>query len=248
VGPVLLLHGFAGSGADFRDLAARLPATAKVASPDWPGHGARGSDRHPAAYGLGSHVSLVRTWAESQPEPGLLLGYSMGGRLLQHALGAMTPLAPGWRVALVSASAGIADPAEAENRRRGDAAVARLLREDGMGPFLRYWHNQTFFQPMLALPPERLGPILERRRAADPEGLALSLEHVGPGSVPSTEGVLRKLACPVDLVVGERDPRYVGLARQMAAWVPGARLHVIPGAGHAVHLEQPEALARILGA
>ena len=247
MGPILLLHGFLGSRADFDGLAACLPESARVTAPDWPGHGIHGGVREGAAYSLASHVALVRTWIESQAEPGTLLGYSMGGRLLQHALRDRERLPPGWRVVLVSTSPGISDPDDADNRRRGDAAAARLLREGGMGPFLRYWHNQTFFRPLLGLPPERLGPILDRRRAADPEGLALSLEHVGPGSVPGTEDVLRRLACRVDIVAGDADPRYVDLGRQMAGLIPGSSLHVVPGAGHALHLEQPDALAGILG-
>ena len=246
MGPTLLLHGFLGSRDDFADLSALLPSSASVTAPDWAGHGAKGGLREPAAYALEAQVAAVGDWIGSQTGPATLLGYSMGGRLLQHALRDRERLPAGWRVVLVSTSPGISDPGEADNRRRGDAAAARLLREGGMEPFLRYWHNQTFFRPLLGLPPDRLGPILRRRRTADPEGLALSLEHVGPGSVPGTEDVLRRLACRVDIVAGEADPRYVALGRRMAELIPGSRLHVIPGAGHALHLEQPEALARVL--
>lgn len=246
MGPLLLLHGFLGCRADFDGLLDHLPGTVRATVPEWPGHDRRGTERDPAAYSLASHVGLVRDWIAAQSGPSTLLGYSMGGRLLQHALRGQPPLPPGWRVVLVSTSTGIADPAEAENRRRGDAAASRLLREEGMDPFLRYWHNQTFFRTLMALPPARREPILERRQSADPEGLALSLEHVGPGSLPPTDEVLRRLTCRVDLVAGEADPRYVAHAREMALLAPGARLHVIPGAGHALHLEQPEALARVL--
>lgn len=244
--PLLLLHGFLGSSADFQELGALLPGSRKVDAPDWPGHGARGRLRDPSAYTLEAHLSMVVEWIRAQEEPGVLLGYSMGGRLLQHALARLPDLCPDWRVILVSTSPGIADPSEAANRREGDAAAARLLRDAGMDPFLRYWHNQTFFRPLLDLPPERLDPILARRRSADPEGLALSLESVGPGSVPSTHGVLSRLRCRLDLVAGSADPSYVRHAESMAAIALRATVTVVPGAGHALHLEQPGALAALL--
>lgn len=244
--PVLLLHGFLGSAADFRELEALLPGGRRVDVPDWPGHGTRGRLRDPSAYTLEAHLSLVLEWVRAQEEPGILLGYSMGGRLLQHALARLPELSPDWRVILVSTSPGIADSAEAANRREGDAAAARLLRNGGMEAFLRYWHNQTFFRPLLALPRERLEPILARRRSADPEGLALSLESVGPGSVPSTHRVLSGLRCRLDLVAGSADLSYVRHAESMAAIAPSATVTVVPGAGHALHLEQPGALAALL--
>ena len=51
---------------------------------------------------------------------------------------------------------------------------------------------------------------------------------------------------PVELIVGERDGKFRAIAERMAAAIPAARLHVVDGAGHAVHLEQPGALAELL--
>lgn len=238
---LLLLHGFTGTGEDF------LPLGLDGLRPDWPGHGSLAALRRPEAYSLEAHLDRVDGWINAmEARSPTLVGYSMGGRLLQLALARRGGPPPGSRVILVSASPGIADPAEREERRRADAAVARLLREQGIGRFLHYWHGQTMFRPLLGLPPADLEPILHRRRASDPEGLALSLESVGPGSAPSTWDCLGALGGDVDLVVGERDPRYVEQAAAMAARIPGARVHVVPGAGHALHLERPEALRRII--
>jgi pimeloyl-ACP methyl ester carboxylesterase len=56
---------------------------------------------------------------------------------------------------------------------------------------------------------------------------------------------------PVTLVVGERDEKFLGIAAEMSrgilgARIPGAQVVVVPGVGHAVHLEAPEAIARAL--
>jgi pimeloyl-ACP methyl ester carboxylesterase len=58
---------------------------------------------------------------------------------------------------------------------------------------------------------------------------------------------LSRLAMPVTLVWGEHDGLFtLETARAMAAAIPGSRLYVLPGCGHAVHLECPRALAAVL--
>jgi len=58
---------------------------------------------------------------------------------------------------------------------------------------------------------------------------------------------LARLAVPVALIWGERDGLFrLDCARAMAAAIPGARLYVLRGCGHAVHLECPRALASAL--
>ena len=52
---------------------------------------------------------------------------------------------------------------------------------------------------------------------------------------------------PVTLVVGERDEKFRAIAERMAAAIPDARVVVAPGAGHALHLEAPGAVAEAIG-
>ncbi|MFY8230424.1 MAG: alpha/beta fold hydrolase, partial [Opitutales bacterium] len=151
------------------------------------------------------------------------------------------------RLILIGASPGLATPAEREERRLGDATLADFIRTRGLDAFFKYWHNQTFFQTLLGLPEERLRPILERRHRNDPEGLALSLDNVGTGTLPSLWPRLKELRCPVDLVTGEHDEKFTRLAREMGVHLPKARLSVLEGAGHAVHLERPGDVAMLLG-
>ncbi len=51
---------------------------------------------------------------------------------------------------------------------------------------------------------------------------------------------------PVTLVVGERDEKFTAVAERMAAALPSARVEIVPGVGHAVHLEPPERIAAAL--
>ena len=52
---------------------------------------------------------------------------------------------------------------------------------------------------------------------------------------------------PVTLIAGERDAKFRAIADRMAAAIPGARLVVAPGAGHAVHSRRPDAVAAAIG-
>jgi pimeloyl-ACP methyl ester carboxylesterase len=53
---------------------------------------------------------------------------------------------------------------------------------------------------------------------------------------------------PVTLVVGERDRKFRGIAAEMAGFIGDSEVVVVPGTGHAVHLEAPAHVAEIIAA
>jgi pimeloyl-ACP methyl ester carboxylesterase len=57
---------------------------------------------------------------------------------------------------------------------------------------------------------------------------------------------LPELSMPVAVVAGEKDPKYVSLARRISALLPRGELHIVPDAGHIVHLENRAAFVSIL--
>ena len=240
--PIVALHGFTGQGADFDPLRACLPPGMSLLAPDLPGHGSKSTLRDLAAYSLPAHLSAISE-AASAPQI-TLIGYSMGGRLALHWAIAHPERIR--RLILVGASPGLSTPEERDERRLGDATLADFIRTRGLEAFFKYWHNQTFFQPMLRLPTDQLEPILARRAQNDPEGLAMSLENIGTGTLPSLWHRLKEIRFPVDLVTGEHDVKFTRLALEMGAHLPKARHSLIEGTGHAVHLEKPSDLAMLL--
>ena len=64
--------------------------------------------------------------------------------------------------------------------------------------------------------------------------------------MPSLWDRLGELAMPVTLVVGERDGKFRATAERMHERLPDATVVVVPGAGHAVALENPGAVATAL--
>src|SRR5437899_2823566 len=75
-------------------------------------------------------------------------------------------------------------------------------------------------------------------------GLADSLRRCGTGQQTPLWSRLAELRMPVLCLAGERDERFTALARRMADTIgPNAAAEVIAGAGHAAHLEAPDAFA-----
>lgn len=168
------------------------------------------------------------------------VGYSQGGRLcLQLALDLPAAMA---KLVLVSASPGIAEPAERAARVEADERLAQEIERDGVDAFLERWLAQPLFA---SLPRERSG-IDDRKSFNTVEHLTYQLRVLGQGVQPSNWERLGELRMPVLLIAGELDTKYVGIAQRMAEVIPDARVEIVPGAGHACHLEQPEHVAQLL--
>ena len=84
------------------------------------------------------------------------------------------------------------------------------------------------------------------RLSNNPLGLANSLRSMGAGEQEPPWGRLGEISVPALAIAGELDEKYSALARRMAAAMPAARAEVAAGAGHAVHLERPEAFATMM--
>ncbi len=175
--------------------------------------------------------------------PFTLAGYSMGGRIALHA--ALALPAGVDRVVLVGASPGIADPQERAARAEADEALAKEILRDGIEPFAERWAANPV---LIGQPAEVQEAVRADRLRNTPEGLARALRGLGTGSLPSLWDRLGDLSAPVDLVVGERDVKFRTLAKEMLCRLPSAKLHLVPGAGHAAHLEAPGAVAEIIAA
>ncbi|MGA0133793.1 MAG: 2-succinyl-6-hydroxy-2,4-cyclohexadiene-1-carboxylate synthase [Opitutales bacterium] len=236
---LLTIHGFTGSGEDYKALARELGPERRVITLDLPGHGRLTGLRTPDDYSLPAHLARIGTAAGESPVE--VLGYSLGGRLALHwALANPTRVT---RLVLVGASPGLRTERERRERVLADVALGEFIRSQGVSAFMRYWHGQTMFQTLQDLPSGELDALKKSRLANDPEGLALSLSQVGAGALPSVWDRLHELKMPVDLVTGSRDEKFTTLAREMLALMPRARHGVVEGSGHAVHIERPADLA-----
>ena len=230
---LVLLHGFTNTGASWDLVVAALGERYRSVAPDIRGHGTA-SNVQPVTL-----EAVIGDIAALDDTPRFTLaGYSMGGRIALHAA-----LALGGRVErliLVGASPGLASDDERLARRRSDEALADSLADSSIDEFARRW-AQT---PVLAGVSEEvaLSAHADRLRST-PAGLARALRGLGTGALPSLWERLGELTMPVTLIVGERDQKFRGIAAEMAALMPSAKVTVIPGVGHAAHLEAPSLVA-----
>jgi 2-succinyl-6-hydroxy-2,4-cyclohexadiene-1-carboxylate synthase len=172
-------------------------------------------------------------------EPADLVGYSMGGRLaLAYAV--HHPMRVG-RLVLESASPGLPTEAERAERRASDEIWAELLEAEGIETFVQAWQHLPIFESWGRLPRETRSRVRAAKLRNDPLSLAAALRGLGTGSLPSLWDDLIRLWIPVLIIAGQEDRKFVDIARRMASRLPGARVAVVAGAGHTVHLEQPDA-------
>lgn len=236
---LLLLHGFTGDRTAWSPVAERLATRRRVIVPDLPGHGDTSLAAVPDMAGTTRLLAeLLGTLGVRAVTP---VGYSMGGRLALH-FALATPL-PVDALVLESASPGLATEAERRRRRDADAALAAGIERDGVRPFAMRWEAQ----PLFATQSDALRARLRARRLrTDARGLAESLRRVGTGAQPWLGDRLPEIRCPVLLVTGGHDAKFGRIAAAMATAIASARHVVVPDAGHAVHLERPDAFAAAL--
>jgi 2-succinyl-6-hydroxy-2,4-cyclohexadiene-1-carboxylate synthase len=107
---------------------------------------------------------------------------------------------------------------------------------------LRSWLDQPIFAD---LDDERAG--LEARRENTADGLAASLRRAGTATQEPLWDRLGSLSMPVLVLAGEGDARFVALAERLVEAIgANAALALVPGAGHAAHLQAPEAVLAVL--
>ncbi len=243
--PIFVLHGFTGSGAAMAPLTRRLAAAGshgpalRVIAPDLVGHGDSDSPDDLELYRVEAMADQVAALADALDcETFHLVGYSMGGRAAL-TLGCARPRRLR-SLTLIGASAGIADRAERRRRVEADEARAQRLEAD-FEAFVEEWMADPLFAGQAELGEEHLRAARNQRLASDPAGLARSLLAAGTGAMTALHGRLAGCDVATLLVVGARDSKFCAIAEQLAVALPRASIARIDGAGHAAHIEQPEA-------
>lgn len=236
----VVLHGFTGDAASMGAVTSGLRGP--VEAIDLAGHG---PGPHPADAGVYSIDAMAEAVAGRHGEPVHLVGYSMGGRV---ALTAACRFPDKVRsLALIGASAGIADADERRERAAADDRLAELIESD-LEAFVDQWMANPLFATQSRLGPGFLAAARTQRLGNDPAALARSLRANSTGRMRPLHDVLADCAMPVALIAGADDAKFVGIAHELAASLPAATVHVIDDAGHAVHLEQPDAVVAVVEA
>lgn len=226
---IATLHGFAGTPKTFEGT--NLPIGRAL----WlPGHGGRpdlsAQTFTDALNSLAEHLLKLQ-------HPPHLLAYSMGARL---ALWVCLRFPERVHSAtLIGPNPGLELPAAFEERQRWEQQWIRVLEEEGVGVFEERWAELPVFRSQKALPPSVLAQQRRARRSHSAQGLAHALRVCGLGVMPSCWSTLPSLRTPVQILVGEEDAKFIGLAERAQRICPAISLRVIGQAGHNLCLEAP---------
>lgn len=239
--PVVVLHGLFGSARNWQSVARRLAQTYRVLTPDLRNHG---DSPHARSMSYAEMADDVAALLESRLSgPAALIGHSMGGKVAMHFA--------------------LAHPER----------ICRLAVVD-VAP-VSYAHDfDTVIEGMMSLPVARLSSrreadaFLAGRIASPPLRQFLLQNLVNDGDGYRWRIGLEAIAANMPLLMGFEPPaadaRYDGptlflggaesdyirpdYRAAIEARFPNARVEMIAGAGHWVHVEQPDAFLRQLSA
>ncbi len=225
---LVFLHGFTQTAVSWLPLAHRLVDRAPVEATvfDLPGHGRSGN----VVAGLSETAELVAAAGRAT-----YIGYSMGARIALHVALAHPELVE--RLVLVGGTAGLDRESERAERRAADEALAQRVLSEGVPDFVQSWMSGPLFRTLRATEAD-----VAARLTNTPEGLAMSLRLCGTGSQQPLWEKLRELTIPTLATAGSEDTKFTSLGHRLTDAIgTHARFHGIPDAGHAAHLEQPDA-------
>lgn len=245
--PVILVHEFAGDFRSFepqmRHFGKRYRALAFNARGFPPSDVPENVAAYSQVRAADDILSVLDHIGEQQAH---VIGLSMGGFAVLHF-----GLRHGNRaLSLCVGGCGYgAEPDQRERFRAEADAIAAAIRAEGMIAFAeRYAY----------------GPTRVQYENKDPRGhaefKAMLAEHSAVGSANTQQGVqrerpslytmvedMKRLAVPTLIISGDEDWPCLHPGVLMKQTIPSSALAVIPNAGHAINLEEPEEYNRIVG-
>ena len=221
---IVLVPGFTQTASSWRDVAEVLAESCHAIAIDVPER----STFNDTALAIGQQGGRA-----------IYVGYSMGGRLCLRLALERPHLVQA--LVLVSASPGLADDHERAARIDADEGLARSVEQDGVDAFLTRWLAQPMFR---SVPPD--APGLADRHELTADFLAHCLRTLGAGAMEPVWNRLRELRIPISLVTGRDDAKFDEIAARMLDRLHSDAEHVQIDGGHAVPLEQPEALGHCI--
>lgn len=233
---IILLHGFLSDMNSLSELASRLSEDFNVLCIDLPGFGQSPLESIDVTFlDVLSRIKAVLDKLKLKRVH--LFGYSMGGRIATALLIHYPKL---FRSAILESSTiGIKDEDKRAERLQIDIARAQHIRNDFEG-FLDEWEAMPLFESK-----ERLNQVSylkqrENRSAQNSLFVARSLLVYGTGVQPYFGDLFQHIECPILLIVGKKDEKFVKINTAMNNSNKSSELVIVDNAGHNVHLEAPD--------
>lgn len=230
--PIVFLHAFPLNRAMWEPQVRALSGRFRVITVDLRGHGESEAvlwNFPLSVYAEDVHALL----AHLQIPRAVLVGLSMGG----YVLFAFHRQYPGQARALILADTRA--QADTEEGRQGRCGMAQAAFTRGHAPVVDTMLPKLLSQASRDGRPELVAQVTDMITSTPISGIVVDCMAMAdrPDSLP----LLRDIACPTLVVVGDQDQATPPAdARAIAHGIKGARLKVIPGAAHLSNLEQPQ--------
>ncbi len=225
---VLLVHGWGDNAAGLKALQAALAKKYKVIALDLPGFGS--TQAPPEPWGLDNYAYFVAHFLDKIEARNLraIIGHSNGGAI------AIRGMARGWLSAdklILVASAGI------RGEYKGRVKALRMITKAG----------KALTTPLPKSVKQRLRKKVYTTVGSD----MLVAEHLQETFKKVVEDDVRadaaRLTLPTQLIYGDVDDATpLAYAKLFNEAIKGSKLEVLPGAGHFVHIDQPEVVTKLI--
>ena len=228
---VLMLHGISDSSFSFSRVLPLLPHSLRVIVPDQRGHG--DSDRPRNAYSMDEFALDALELLDTLKVPRVtLVGHSMGS-FVARRVAAFAPARIERLVLIGGGPTGNTDTVR-------EAATAIDALSDPVDPeFVRSFQ--------IATSSDQLPPAFFERVVSESLKLPAHVWQSAIHAILQCDPADDPIECDTLVLGGELDAVFsVAEQRALAERIPNARLRLYSGIGHALHWEDPEALARVL--
>ncbi|KAK4779911.1 hypothetical protein SAY87_016017 [Trapa incisa] len=248
---VVFLHGFLGSSEDWMAIMKGISGSARCISIDLPGHGeSRVKSSNGKAWGQRLSIEVVasivlKTMEQISSEKVTLVGYSMGARITLFMALKYADKVKG--ATIISGCPGLRTSAARKRRRAQDDSKARILASYGLEFFLKSWYEGGLWKSLRSHPHFHQ-VVSSRLQYGDAHSLSRVLSDMSTGRQASLWEDLKHCKVPIALIVGKSDEKFKEIAGRMSSEFPkdSCQIFEIPKSGHAVHLENPLAVARAI--
>lgn len=235
-GPVLVMLHCLGMTHHLWDCLEGLADRYTLLRYDLPGHGETPVPAMP--YGIAElSAQLAAVMQREGVAKAHIMGISLGGLVAQCF--AATEPAMTDRLVLCDTTPRYTDEARAMWVVRAAAA-----RKDGAASLLPAIEKIWFTPGFVATEPPAVQLVRDTFRACSGEGYALACEALGAADLSA---LAARIKAPTLVLYGsEEGQAFQDAGRWLRAHIAGARLEVVPSAGHASVLEQPRYIERLL--
>ena len=239
---LVLLHAFPIGANLWEPQMRSIPKGWRLITPDLRGFGGSTELDSLSALSIGDYADdVIDLLQELAVEKAVIGGCSMGGYVTMALYQSAPQLFEG--MVLANTRAGADSPESRANRRN----MLALVDREGASGVAR------------EMMPKLLGKTSHETRSDAEANVRRLIKQQSPVAIrsaihrmmhrPDSSALLAQVSVPTLVITGEEDEMIpVEESRRIAGAIPGAKLVIIPGAGHLANLEQPEAFNAQLSA